>query len=161
MHYWVLTSDSTVGMRTDVVSPSLWRTRPCRGKALVTHFGHRHLFITLCKKLPVHEVSFPHCVCCPEHSSHPRPPVRRLAGGEPDGALRISLDTNHFICFTFKGVGLNHSHSVFLQLCCVLVPGPIITIKQVDFRPNCTGKWHFAFSLALWRGHTLLRLLSF
>lgn len=32
------------------------------------------------------------------------------------------------------------AHSIFLKLCCVLVPEPIMTIKQVDFRLNCTGK---------------------
>ena len=53
------------------------------------------------------------------------------------------------------------THSVFLKLCYILVPEPIITMKQVDFRPNCTGKWHFAFLLALWREHILLQLLYF
>lgn len=53
------------------------------------------------------------------------------------------------------------THSLFLKLCYVLVPEPIITIKQVDFRQNCTGKWHFAFLLALCREHILLPLLYF
>lgn len=39
------------------------------------------------------------------------------------------------------------THSIFLKLCYVLVPEPIITIKQVDFRPNCPGKWHFIGTL--------------
>lgn len=32
------------------------------------------------------------------------------------------------------------AHSIFLRRCYVLVPEPVITINQVDFRPNCPGK---------------------
>lgn len=62
-----------------------------------------------------------------------------VQGKEGDNALWRLLSTNHFICFIFKEVGLNHSFNL-VKLCYVLVPEPIITIKQVDFRPNCTGK---------------------
>lgn len=51
------------------------------------------------------------------------------------------------------------SSSGLLSLCCVLLPEPIITIKQVDFRPGSAGKWHREYLLALWREHILLWLL--
>lgn len=106
----------------------------CQWKALFTHFEHHYLFLTIStyiRNFPstTWEI-FPTLLLLSwKCFSHPLPDAGMTTtginevlcigwGGEGDNAFWFLLYTNHFICFTFKEIGLNHSFNLSKALLC-------------------------------------------
>lgn len=132
VHYWVLMSDTTGGIRNryDFSLPMMNQNLPLKGILpplwAPSPFSHSLYLPTELSSTQRLVLLF---LLSWKYSSRPRPhsvgpqlcaewSFMPSSGWGGDSAPWVLLDTNHFICFTFREVGLNHSFNLSKALLC-------------------------------------------